>query len=309
MQVFKQLVIFILGWLTRRDEARDHGLSDFDRVRAELRPCDVVLVEGTSKSDRVIQTVSRCPWSHAALYIGRPLDIADADLKTIISHFFTGSPDTHLLVESRLGEGIVVTPLDEYEQEHLRVCRPKSLNEKDVSQVIRFAINRLGAHKGSGYLFDLLRFFFPWSLLPVSWRGRGFRRWAGRHTKNVTAAFIAECFGFIQFPIYPLVKISGEQGVQLLRRHPLLCMPYEIDQSPNFEIVKYPFIDFKMYEQERLIPWKGSGIYSGMDQDPALVFKASEPLPGADLTSLVNKNTAGHSEDSGNVTPINSGKE
>lgn len=298
MQVFRQFIAFILEWLTRTRETRDHGLSDFDRVRHEIRPCDVVLVEGSSRADKVIQTVSRCPWSHAALYIGRPLDIVDSDLKTIISHFFDGPPDTPLLIESLLGEGIVVNPLDYYEHDHLRLCRPKSLNDKDASQVIRFAVNRLGSYKGGGYLFDLFRFFFPWSMLPVSWRGSGFRRWAGRHTKNTTAAFIAECFGFIQFPVYPLVKITGDQGVQLLRRHPVLCLPCEIDQSPNFEIIKYPFIDFKLYEHERLIPWKGSGVYSGMEQDPALVFKPSQSEDAVDTAQ--DKPT-----DDSKVTPIN----
>ena len=300
MQVFKQFIAFILEWLTRAREPKDHGLSDFDRIRLEIKPCDVVLVEGTSRSDSVIQTVTRSPWSHAALYIGRPLDIVDSDLKTIIGHFFKGSPDTPLVIESRLGEGIVVNPLDLYENEHLRVCRPKSLNEKDASQVVRFAVNRLGSHKGGGYLFDLFRFFFPWGMWPTNWRGSSFRRWAGRHTKNVTAAFIAECFGFIQFPVYPLVKITGDQGVQLLRRHPILCMPYEIDQSPNFEIVKYPFIDFKLYEHERLIPWKGSGVYSGMEQDPALVFQPNNTSKASNATD------AAASVDEGKVTPINS---
>jgi hypothetical protein len=276
--MLKQIIAFFLQWLNKAREARDHGLSDFERVRYEIRPCDVLLIEGSSKADKVIQNISQSPWSHAALYVGRPLDIGDSDLKTIIGHFFDGAPDTPLLIESKLGEGIVVKPLDSYEHEHLRICRPKSLNEKDAGQVIRFAVNRLGAHKGGSYLFDLFRFFFPWSLLPVAWRGAGFRHWAGRHTKNVTAAFIAECFGFIQFPVYPLVKTTGEQGVQLLRRHPKLCMPFEIDQSPNFEIIKYPFIDFKIYEHERLIPWKGSGVYSGMEQDPALVFKSGDDL-------------------------------
>ena len=307
MQVFKQFIAFILEWLTRTGEAREHGLSDFDRIRAEIKPCDVVLVEGSSKADRTIQAVTRSPWSHAALYVGRPLDIADSDLKTIISHFFQGAPDTPLLIEARLGEGIVVTPLDLYEQDHLRLCRPKSLSEKDAAQVIRFAVNRLGAHKGGGFLFDLFRFFFPWSLLPVSWRGSLFRRWAGRHTKNVTAAFVAECFGFIQFPVYPLVKITGDQGVQLLRRHPVLCMPFEIDQSPNFEIIKYPFIDFKLYEHERLIPWKGSGVYSGVEQDPALVFR-SNPVEAelSEQKADPQNGPENAANENSKVTPINS---
>ena len=125
----------------------------------------------------------------------------------------------------------------------------------------------------------MVRFFVPLGMLSPSWRRRAFLHWAGRNTKNVTAAFVAECFGFIQFPVYPLVKTSSEQGVQLLRRHPKLCLPYEIDLSPNFEIIKYPFIDFQIHEDERLIPWKGSGIFSGVDQNSALAYKPSvKPL-------------------------------
>lgn len=266
----KKLVAFLVKWLMRTGDPRDHGLSDFDKMRGELKPCDVLLVEGRSRADRVIQMISLCPWSHAALYIGRPLDIADPDLKTIIGHFFNGTPDTPLVAESILGQGIILRPLQVYENDHLRICRPKSLSDKDAEQVTRFAISRLGAYKEGQYLFDLLRFFLPWSLFPHGWRGPLFRRWAGRHTKNKTCAFVAECLGFIQFPIYPLVKTTNAQGVQLLRRHPKLCLPFEIDRSPNFEIIKYPFIDFNPHENQRLIPWKGSGVFSGVDQDPVL---------------------------------------
>ena len=135
-------------------------------------------------------------------------------------------------------------------------------------------------------------------LFRSNWRTKVLGQWAGRHTKNVSAAFIAECFGFIQFPVYPLVKINGDQGIRLLRRHPKLCMPNEIDQSPNFEIIKYPFIDFKIYENERLIPWKGSGIYSGVDQEPALTFDSKpthlnhvDPKQLGDQTKITPINT------------------
>ena len=77
------------------------------------------------------------------------------------------------------------------------------------------------------------------------------------------------------------------------RRHPRLCLPYEIDMSPNFEIVKYPFLDFRQYDHDRMIPWKGSGLYSGVEQDPALTFQRS-PAP---------KSAA--EQPAGNVLPIN----
>ena len=279
MHIMKKLVGAIIHWLMRTNEAKEHGLSDFEKVRFELKACDVLLIDGRGHADKVIQSISQSRWSHAALYIGRLLDIADQDLKTIIQHFYTGPKDTPLIVESRLGDGICVRPLQQYEHEHIRICRPKSLSKKEANQVIRFAINRLGSYKSGANIFDLVRFFVPLGMLSPSWRRRAFLHWAGRNTKNVTAAFVAECFGFIQFPVYPLVKTSSEQGVQLLRRHPKLCLPYEIDLSPNFEIIKYPFIDFQIHEDERLIPWKGSGIFSGVDQNSALAYKPSvKPL-------------------------------
>ena len=84
-------------------------------------------------------------------------------------------------------------------------------------------------------------------------------------------------------------------------------MPYEIDQSPNFEIIKYPFIDFKLYEHERLIPWKGSGIYSGVEQDPALVFQSGEETPApTPVEETAKAPQAPQADNAHKVTPINS---
>ena len=108
---------------------------------------------------------------------------------------------------------------------------------------------------------------------------------------------MAESFGFIQFPLYPLVKTSSDHGVQLLRRHPKLCLPFEFDLSPSFEIIKYPFIDFQVYENERLIPWKGSGDFSGMEQDTALtagiVWDGDEAIEPRDRWRFLPGDTEG----------------
>lgn len=278
MSVFKRILAFVVGWLNRQRDPKEHALSDFDKTRHELRPGDVILVEGRSTVSRKLRTITVSRWTHSALYIGRPLDVEDTDLRNTLSNFVSVANDTPLIIETRIGAGVTVRPLLDLEHDHVRICRPKGLLPKDVQQAIRYAINHLGSYSEGTHLLDLFRFLFPWSLLPAAWRLPLFRRWPGHHTRNVSAAFIAESFGFIQFPIYPLVKLSTEQGIQLLRRHPRLCMPFEIDMSPNFEIVKYPFLDFQQYENERLIPWKGSGLYSGVEQEPALTFQRSAPL-------------------------------
>lgn len=292
MRLLQRILALFVAWLNRQRDPKDHALCDFERIRYEIKPGDVLLVEGRSVAERILKTVTVSNWTHAALYIGRPLELEDSDLKNTLSNFFSAAPDTQLVIETRIGAGVTVRPLLDLEHDHIRLCRPKSLSSKDVQQVIRFAINRLGSFHDGTYLLDLTRFLFPWGLLPTGWRLPLFRRWPGRHTKNLSASFIAESFGFIQFPVYPLVKVTTEQGTQFLRRHPRLCLPYEIDQSPNFEIVKYPFIDMQQYENERMIPWKGSGVYSGMEQEPALTFQRSAPIKPL---------AAG---ETGNVTPI-----
>jgi len=78
--------------------------------------------------------------------------------------------------------------------------------------------------------------------MPRRWRSSLFQHNAGKATKTVCSTMIAEAFGFIQFPILPLVKRSGEQGVQLFRRNPKLCTPRAFDYSPYFEIIKSPFM-------------------------------------------------------------------
>jgi len=59
------------------------------------------------------------------------------------------------------------------------------------------------------------------------------------------------------------VKKVDDESIQLFRRNPKLCVPSHFDYSPYFEIIKYPFIDFSLHSDHRLLPWQGSGTLSG----------------------------------------------
>lgn len=286
MAILHKFISILIDWLSKSTEPKDALLCDFDRIRTELTPCDVVLVEGRSKADNTLKTVSESEWSHAALYIGRLIDLEDKELRTRITNHYECEPDIPLIIENRLGQGTIVSPLSTLEREHIRICRPKGLAKKDAHQVIRYAISRLGSHKNVLQLFDLTRFFMFWSLTPRSWRLNIFRYAAGKHTKNASASLIAEGFDFIQFPILPLVKKAGNNGVQLFRRRPRLCLPVDFDRSPYFDIVKYPFIDFATHTKADLLPWKGNGVVSG---------EATEYLTdtrAVNLASIDDKNTS-----------------
>ncbi|MCG8668614.1 MAG: hypothetical protein MI867_04305 [Pseudomonadales bacterium] len=263
MNIFKQLILLLISWLKRSSEPKDTVLSDFERVRQSLKPGDVILVEGRSTLDNKIKKLTQSQWSHSALYIGRLIDIEDSDIKMLIRTHIDCESDTPLIVHSKLGVGTCIEHLLELEREHLRICRPKGLAKKDTEQTIRYALSVAGTDKEEYQLFDILRFFFPWSLLPQSWRLPAFKYNFGKHVELASSNLIANAFGFVQFPIMPLVKTTQDGSTQLLRRKPKLCLPADFDTSPYFEIVKYPFIDFANYSGHNLIPWKGSGVLSG----------------------------------------------
>lgn len=245
----------IVNWLTRKRPPREVPLSDFQRLSEELQPCDVILVEGRSRASEVIKLVTQSPWSHAALYLGRPQDIADASVRESIARHSGGNASEQLVVESQLGVGTVVRPLTEYRHDHLRLCRPAGLTDHDAQQVIGYAATRLGTAYDVRQVFDLLRFLFPWFLLPRRWRSSLFRQNPGVQTKTVCSTMIAEAFAAVQFPILPLVQRDDGEQLHLFRRNPKLCTPSDFDYSPYFEIIKYPFFDFSIHSSYRLLPW------------------------------------------------------
>ncbi|MGI9323566.1 MAG: YiiX/YebB-like N1pC/P60 family cysteine hydrolase, partial [Pseudomonadales bacterium] len=244
-------------------------LSDFGRISHELKPCDVLLVEGRSRISDLIRWLTNSPWTHAALYLGRLYDIEDEELRALVQSHYDGDPSDRLVIESQLGQGTIVTPLDAYKADHLRICRPVRLSFEDGQRVIRYAASRLGVDYDVRQIFDLARFLVPWSVLPRRWastlfikRSRGrFLGVRSRRMKTVCSTMIAEAFGYVQFPILPLVKRTENNKMRLFRRNPRLCTPSDFDYSPYFEIIKYSFVDF-YHEDYHLLPWHGPGELS-----------------------------------------------
>jgi len=73
-QRFRNKLVY---WLNYEAVSKSEALCDFERLRYELRSCDVILVEGHSRVSRVIRWITNSPWTHAALYVGRLHDIDD----------------------------------------------------------------------------------------------------------------------------------------------------------------------------------------------------------------------------------------
>jgi len=243
------------AWLNQEVEApRRFPLSDFDRIQYELRPGDVLLIEGRTRVSQIIKMITHSNWSHAALYIGRLYDIEDPVLREKVKHFYQGEPESQLILESLLGQGAILAPVTKYSQEHIRLCRPMGISRHDAQSVISYAVDRLGREYDFRQILDLARFLLPWPIMPRRWHSTLFKYKPGQSTKESCSSLIAEAFQSVDFPILPVLK-HDRHGIELVQRNPRLFTPSDFDYSPFFEIIKYPIIELIESGLYRKLPW------------------------------------------------------
>ena len=258
-----KIINILVDWLTHERAPNPVPMSDFERMRYEIKPGDVILVEGRTRASDVIKTITQSRWSHAALYVGRLHEIENPLCRQRVKEYFDGQPDVQLIIESELGKGTIVRPLSTYDRDHMRICRPRDVTFGDAQKVISYCVSRLGSDYDIRQIFDLLRFLFPWLIMPRRWRSSLFTAHIGRSTKTVCSTMIAEAFASIQYPILPLVRRSENHEVKIYRRNPKLCTPSDFDYSPYFDIIKYPFMNFAQSQPHyRLLPWDADKIHS-----------------------------------------------
>jgi len=243
-------------------------LTDFERLCEEIRPLDVLLVEGRSRVSNIIKTVTCSPWTHAALYIGRMDDIKDGALQNKIAEYYRGDHRRQLLVEALLDEGTTIKPLDKYKGEHLRICRPNGLSKSDRQKAVAFALSHLGFAYDVRHLLDLARFLFPYAVIPRRWRSTLFTRRPGQTTKTVCSYMLGEVFASINFPILPVIERLEGDKFKLYKRNTKLLTPSDFDYSPYFDIIKYPFLSLDEIAAYRLLPWDQEMILNGAEDLP-----------------------------------------
>lgn len=243
------------NWLSREPLLKPAFLYDFDKIRFEIRPCDVLLVEGRNRISNIIKQVTHSMWSHSALYIGRLHDIDDLSLRAQVKKYYKGPPDEQLLIESIMGRGTIVTPLARYKDYNIRICRPSGLARDDAQKVIGYSINHLGMRYSLRHVIDLFRFLFPWGILPRRWRSTLFVHNALKPTEEICSSLIASAFQHVHFPILPEI-IEDKEGVTLVSRNPKLFTPKDFDFSPFFDIIKYPMLPLIGEGMYQHLPWE-----------------------------------------------------
>lgn len=248
-------------WLTYESPGKHSPLTNFERLRYELRQGDVLLIEGRSNVSEIIKSITQSIWTHSCLYIGRLHDVDDIALRDHIQKYRHSNPDEQLVVEAILGKGIIISSLDDYEGEHIRICRPRSITRTDSQTVIQYCIKRLGSDYNVRQIMDLARFMFPYWFLPRRWRSSLFEHNAGKPTKTVCSTMIAEAFAKIRFPIIPVVHQDKAGKLKVLRSNSKLITPRDFDHSPYFDVIKYPILDFDELGIYRTLPWDQTGVH------------------------------------------------
>jgi len=250
-------------WLTAEPAITEVVPYDFNRLKYEIRPGDVLLIEGRSRISKIIRTITQSPWTHAALYIGRLIDFEDEEIKEIIrGHIGPNVTDnTRLVIEDLLDRGTVITTLNFYHNQHIRICRPIGITPADLHLVVNYAIKALGQPYNVRHLLDLTRFMLPWTILPRRWGSTLFRTSTGEAESGICSSLIAEAFTSVHFPILPYIKPDNAEGWEVFQRNPYLFTPKDFDYSPYFEIIKYPlFNPDEPLPYYRRLPWAKSGF-------------------------------------------------
>lgn len=249
------------NWLIYEPPAAEIMPYDFNRLKYEIRPGDVLLVEGRSRISKIIRTITQSPWTHAALYIGRLIDFEDEEIKEIIRSHIDVTDNTRLIIEDLLEKGTITSPLNTYHNHHIRICRPIGITPADLHLVVYYAIKALGQPYNVRHLLDLTRFLLPWTILPRRWGSSLFRTSSGEPESGICSSLIAEAFTSVHFPILPFVRPDESHGIEVFQRNPYLFTPKDFDYSPYFEIIKYPlFNPDEPLPYYRRLPWTKSGF-------------------------------------------------
>ncbi len=238
MSLESRLSAGLVAYLTA--EVRPHTrrvFCDIDQLRTQLRPGDVVLVEGHTRISQVIMYLTQSSWSHAAIYVGDALlrwggPAAAAALDTY------GHEASHLLVESDLREGVVSVPVAKYQRHNLRICRPRALAPDTLERVLAEVFRHLGVRYDRRNIFDLGRYLTPFHLLPARFRRRPLYLGSSSSREIICSALLAKAFYKAGFPIEPPMAGARGPGRALVQRHPSYIMPRDFDLSAQFEIVK-----------------------------------------------------------------------
>jgi hypothetical protein len=222
-----------------------------EELEANLRPGDLLLVEGNSRVSSAIKYLTQSTWSHVCIFIGEREGLQP-------------------ILEADLVEGVITVPINKYDGFNLRICRPVNLSQDDTEKLLDYVIERIGHQYDTKNIFDLMRYLLPTPPVPQRFRRGMLAFGSGDPTKAICSTLVAQAFHSIRYPILPMkieeyeiamqnadasntteldnispveVKrarklIRNKDELLLARRHFSHFTPRDFDLSPYFEVVK-----------------------------------------------------------------------
>lgn len=272
----------IVNWLNDipKSNRNMQAINNYEHMLRNLRPGDVILVEGKSRVSEVIKIVTLSNWTHAALYIGKPSEINNLKTRAIVKKHYDGDPYEPLVIESLLGFGTVINKLSDYKKDNLRVCRADRLKLDDQDEVVSFAAEHLGMCYDVRQLLDLARLMFPYAILPRQWRSSLFQHNAGHPTHIVCSSMIARCFQSVSYPMLPIIKNDDKDRLIFHKRSFRLFVPSDFDYSPYFRVIKFPAWPISMTKGYRDLPWQ---------EEESIATVESKNSPNSDKNAKTDK--------------------
>ncbi len=236
-------------------------INNMQNLYREIRPGDVLLVEGRSKLSQIIQIITKSAWSHAAIYVANRLDHSTDDGMQSILNGLGETNRQHMLIEADAGNGVIAVPLSKYQDYNIRICRPFGISPHDLKAVMDDAVGNLGNHYDHENLTDLVLLLLPSFFNPF--KKRTIQACLGGCTeyKVICSGMIANAFQKVGYPIVPALlpasnvdnhMINDIYGSKLIMRHYSQIVPRDFDLSPNFEIVKYNIIGLGSFEYKSI---------------------------------------------------------
>jgi hypothetical protein len=267
---------WFLRQITRRRRTyRRFVYNDPARLKATIRPGDVLLVDGDQRVSQAVKYLTQSSWSHSALFIGDALLRKWPERRAQLLKKY-GRDARYLLVEALVEKGAIASPLVKYLDFNIRICRPIGLRPEDLEVVLDYVVERIGFTYDRRNFLDLTRYLLPFRFVPSNLRDEALHFGSGKDTETICSTLLAEAFARVRFPILPVQvtrrrerttrerlrqQILGRPTRRaysgLLRaRHPTLCVPRDFDLSPYFEIVKFSALDVAAFDYRKL-EWEG----------------------------------------------------
>jgi Permuted papain-like amidase enzyme, YaeF/YiiX, C92 family len=269
------LQAWFLREITRRRRRYDRFVfNDEHKLKATIRPGDVLLVDGDQRVSQAVKYLTQSSWSHSALFIGDALLRKRPERRGELLRKH-GRDARYMIVEALVDKGVVASPLSKYLDLNIRICRPVGLRPEDLEIVLDHVVSKIGYTYDRRNFFDLTRYLLPFHFVPPGLRNDALHFGGGVDTETICSTLLAEAFAKVRFPILPVPvrqkgRTAGERFRQqilgrptrrawsgLLRaRHPTLSVPRDFDLSPYFDIVKFSARDEAAFDYRKL-QWEG----------------------------------------------------